>query len=302
MKLPEQKTLKHCFATAAFGQTYRRLAKLLAADLEQYALSFPLVIVTDSPKDFQNHPNVIVFKHWQRGVQAYHERRFAINYALHYSDTVIYFDADVRLCGPFPTDLTFLPGLTARASCDLSKHLTKHPLSQRKQEIVDKMAEKVGLSLTNPDLKFINEFLFVIKADQGREQDFLRLWGELAIYADTLGLHKHPTYAMTLAAVKTNFPVFRSEMEGLDFFDDRNEKYNIKRGKSQPEDKKTYFQAQYEIEQQERTLLRRIQKKILNPLKTRYHLTRVQQTYLLDSSKLVNYPSLSAQISSVKLR
>lgn len=276
--------------TAAFGWTYRSLAKLLATDLEKYAPSYPLVILTDRTEDFQDHPNVITFKHWCRGVQAYHERRFAINYALNYSDTVIYLDADVRICSPMPTELEVLPGLTAPSSCSLAKHMQKHLHSQRKKEIIEKMAAKVGMTLESPDLKFINEFLFVIKADQGKELEFLKVWGELAIYADTLGLHKHPTYAMALAAVKTHFPVFQNDMEGLDFFDDRVEKYKIKKGQSQPDAKLQYFQAQQEVEQKERTLLKRVQKKVLKPLITNYHFIRVKLTSAINLSRLINYP------------
>ncbi len=293
MKFSERDQLKYCFATAAFGRSYRSLAKLLAMDLAQYAPSFPLVIITDQPKDFQEHPNVIIFKHWCRGVQAYHERRFAINYALNYSDTVIYFDADVRICSPVPTDLAFSPGLTARSSCRLSKHLQNHLHSPRKKEIIVKMAGKVGISLDDPALKFINEFLFVIKADHGRELEFLRVWGELAIYADTLGLHKNPTHAMTLAAVKTNFPILRSDMEGLDFFDDRVEQYKIKKGISQPESKAEYFRAQQDVEQKKRTLLERVQKKVLKPLITNYHFIRVKSTSAINLARLIDYPSLA---------
>ena len=285
----------YCFCTAAFGNQYRTLAKLLATDLEKFATSLPLVIFTDQPQDFKNYSNVIAVRHWCRGVKPYHERRFAIHYALSYSDTVICLDADVRICAPLPDKLEFLPGLTARSCGSMAKHLKKFNQkglsikAQRKKQIIEKMASQVGVDLNSPSLKFINEFLFVIKADKGKELEFLHLWGKLAIYADTLGLHNNPTYAMALAAVKTNFPVFRSEMTGVDFFDDRIEKERIRKGQSDPNAKAEYFRAQYEVEQKERTLLKRSMSKVYQPLTVFYNLTRVRLTAAINPSKLIDY-------------
>ncbi|MDJ0692633.1 MAG: hypothetical protein QNJ41_29650 [Xenococcaceae cyanobacterium MO_188.B32] len=267
----------------------------MATDLEKFATSFPLVIFTDKPQDFQNYPNVIAVKHWCRGVKAYHERRFAIQYGLSYSDTVIYLDADIRICAPIPERLEFLPGLTARSCTSMAKHLKKFARkgsnikAQRKKEIIEKMASKAGVDLDSPELKFINEFLFVIKADRGRELEFLHMWGKLAIYADTLGLHNNPTYAMALAAVKTNFPVFRSKMSGVDFFDDQIEKERICQGQSDFNAKAEYFRAQYEVEQKERRLLKRLMRKVYRPLTVFYNLTRVRLTAAFNPSMLTDY-------------
>ena len=289
----------YCFCTVAFGAQYRTLAKLLATDLKKFATSLPLVIFTDRPQDFESYSNVIAVKHWCRGVKPYHERRFAIQYALSYSDTVIYLDADVRICAPIPDRLEFLPGLTARSCTSMKKHMKKHlkkfnqkglsTKTQHKKEIVKKMASKVGVDLDSPNLKFINEFLFVIKADQGKELEFLSVWGQLAIYADLLGLHNNPTYAMALAAVKTNFSVFRSEMNGINFFDDRIEKERIRRGQSDPNAKAEYFRAQDEVEQKEHKLLKFLVKKVYQPLTVFYNLTRVRLTAAFNPSKLTDY-------------
>ena len=140
----------YCFCTAAFGAQYRTLAKLLATDLEKFATSLPLVIFTDQPQDFKNYSNVIAIKHWCRGVKPYHERRFAIQYALSYSDTVICLDADVRICAPLPDKLEFLPGLTARSCGSMAKHLKKFNQkglsikAQRKKQIIEKNGESSG--------------------------------------------------------------------------------------------------------------------------------------------------------------
>ncbi|AFZ34772.1 hypothetical protein Sta7437_1202 [Stanieria cyanosphaera PCC 7437] len=295
MNILKPKPNNYCFCTAAFGEQYRNLAKLLATDLNKFAQSFPLVIFTDRPQEFQNYSNVIAVKHWCRGVKTYHERRFAIQYALSYSDTVIYLDADVRICDFIPDQLEFLSGLTARSCSSMAKHLKKYDKKdlntkfQRKKETIEKMANQVNVNLDSPDLKFINEFLFVIKADQGKELDFLHWWGKLAIYADTLGLHNNPTYAMSLAAVKTNFSVFHSEMIGLNFFDDRIEKERIKSGTSNPNAKAEYFRAQYEIEQKKNKLLKRLMGKIYQPLNVFYNFIRVRITTIINPSKLIDY-------------
>ena len=285
----------YCFCTVAFGAQYRTLAQLLATDLQKFATSLPLVIFTDRPQDFESYSNVVAVKHWCRGVKPYHERRFAIQYALSYSDTVICLDADVRICAPIPDRLEFLPGLTARSCTSMKKHLKKFDQkglstkTQHKKEIVKKMASKVDVDLDSPNLKFINEFLFVIKADREKELEFLRVWGQLAIYADLLGLHNNPTYAMALAAVKTNFSVFRSKMNGINFFDDRIEKERIRRDQSDLNAKAEYFRAQDEVEKKEHELLGFLRKKVYQPLTVFFNLTRVRLTAAINLSKLTDY-------------
>lgn len=300
-----------CFCTSAFGKEYILLAKLLAQDIYQFAPGHLFIIFTDQPKYFHDHPNVIAIKHWCRGVKPYHERRFVIQYALSLSSTVMYLDADVRICSPLPQDFNFHPGLTARSCGDMQKHLQKYfypssptPESQRKKYIIESMANKVGIDIFSPSLKFINEFLFVIKADEGRELEFLRLWGELAIYADNLGLHNNPTYAMALAAVKSNFAIYHSEMDGLNFFDDRIEKIRISKGMSTLEDNgKKYFQEQYQIESQQRNSLQKIWRFVSRKLSFWYNLLRVRLMVIAFPSILLDYPSnyTSQQVGEDKL-
>lgn len=285
-----------CFCTAAFGNEYTRLAKLLADDLNQFAPGYPFVVFTDRPELLQDHPNVIAIKHWCRGVQPYHERRFAIQYALSLAPSAMYFDADVRVCAPITHSLKFEPGLAARSCGGLQKHMQRRfkkssPKDQRKLHIVQQMAQRVNIDLDSPNLKFINEFLFVVTADQGRELDFLRLWGELAIYADTLGMYQHPTYAMALAANKCGFPVFHNEMEGLNFFDDRIEAVKISKGQAAPNEKSEYFKQQSKIEHK-KTRLQRLSKSLSRKALLVYNRLRVQTTFLVSPDLLVNYPQL----------
>lgn len=289
-----------CFCTAAFGEEYILLAKLLAEDIYKFAPGHFFVILTNKPIFFQNHPNVIAIKHWCRGVKPYHERRFAIQYALSLSSTVMYLDADVRICSPLPENLNFHPGLTARSCGDMRKHLQKYldtaflsPQLQRKKYIIESMGDKVGIDIYSSSLKFINEFLFVIKADEGRELEFLRLWGELAIYADTLGLHNNPTYAMALAAMKSGFSIYHSEMNGLNFFDDRIEKIRISKGISTlGEDSKKYFQQQSQIEHKQQNFIQKIWRLVRKNISFWYNFVRVRITSAVVPSLLLDYPKI----------
>lgn len=294
-----------CFCTSAFGEKYNFLAKLLARDLEQFASGYTFIIYTDRPYLFKDNLNVIAVKHVCRGVLPYHERRFAIRHALSISSSAMYLDADVRICATVPQTLDFLPGLTARSCGSMQKHLkersNKNPNSSELQHIkyvIEKMAHRIGVNLDSPELKFINEFLFVVSTDEGRELEFLDIWGELAIYADTLGMYKHPTYAIALAAIKTNFPIYHSEMNGLDFFDDRIEKVRIRKGLSTPEAKAHYFNQQNSIERVERNFLQRFLRLAIAKSTLLYNRTRVQLTFKIFPSALVNYPELNFNRSS----
>lgn len=284
-----------CFCTTALGRTYAQLARLLAQDLLRFAPSSPLIVLTDHPALLGDCPNALVMVHRRRGVQPYHERRFAIRRGLALASTVIYLDADVRICAPVPTDLSFQPGLTARSCGSLRRHLQEQfdrpalsPQRRHKQQVIEKLANRAGVCLEHPQLKFINEFLFAITADDGRELEFLRRWGELAIYADTQGLHRHPTYAMALAAHSSGFPIHHSPMQGLDFFDDRIEQFRIRQGQSTPDAKAQYFQQQRSIERPAASRLGQLQRRLAGGLSYGYHRLRVQWLAAVQPSRLID--------------
>lgn len=286
-----------CFCTSASGEKYNLMAKLLAQDLNKFASGYPFLIYTDQPSLFQDSPNVYAVKHRCRGVLPYHERRFAIWHALSISPSVMYLDADVRICAPVPKTLDFLPGLTARSCGSMQKHLEgmtkRNPNSsalQHKKYVFRRMTDRAGIDIDSPELKFINEFLFVVTKHEGRELAFLEHWGELAIYADTLGMHKHPTYAMALAAIKSGFPIYHSEMDGLDFFDDRIETVRITKGQSNPESKAHYFDQQHGIEKVDRNPFRRFSRVVIRKTQLLYNRIRVQLAFKLFPASLIRYP------------
>ncbi|VEP18229.1 conserved hypothetical protein [Hyella patelloides LEGE 07179] len=289
-----------CFCTSAFGEKYNLMAKLLAQDLQQFAPGCNFIIYTDRPHIFNDNSNVRAVKHSCRGVMPYHERRFAIWDALSVSSSVMYLDADVRICAPVPQNLKFLPGLTARSCGSLQKHIQRRfnqksqsNKSFKKRYIIEKMAHRISIDLDSPELKFINEFLFAINKDRGRELEFLKIWGDLAIYADTLGMHKHPTYAMTLAAAKSNFPIHHSRMTGLDFFDDRIEKTRISKNQSTSQAKSEYFNQQKNIEKKKKNIFQNYSDLIIRNSSCLYNRARVQLTSKTFPSTLVNYPELN---------
>ncbi|MEM8640447.1 MAG: hypothetical protein AAGG51_16760 [Cyanobacteria bacterium P01_G01_bin.54] len=283
------------------------MAKLLAQDLEKFAPGHLFIICTDIPALFKDSSNVLVIRHSCRGVLPLHERRFAIFHALETAFSVMYIDSDVRICAPVPETLNFQPGLTARSCGNLQKHMkiqfekaSKSPIPSklhreklsklhRKKYVVNKMSQRAGIDITHPDLKFINEFLFVVTKDEGRELEFLNNWGDLAIYADTLGLHGNPTYAMALAANKSNFSIHRSKMIGLDFFDDRVERIRISKGQSSQDSKAEYFRQQESIEQEKEGSLNMVKRSTLRNSRLLYNRIRVRLMFKLCPSKLIDY-------------
>ncbi|MGF1675378.1 MAG: hypothetical protein ACFCUV_17095 [Rivularia sp. (in: cyanobacteria)] len=282
----EQK--EFCICTYVAGNTYRSLAKNLIGDLAKYSPEIPLIIFTDKPQDFQKYSNVLVFGHKRKGVLYYHERRFAIQKALSMFKSCMYIDSDVRICAPIP-QRDWLPGITARSCTSMIKHFkerinkTNPPsvTAVKKFELFQKMAKKLDVDLETEKVTWINEFLFVVTRDSGKEEEFLKNWGKIALYAEVNGLHKHPAYAMGLATTKANFAVRHDVMEGVDFFDDRVEKIRISKGQASLKDKLEYFEAQNQIENPRHSVFKKIIKKLNKAVEYKYHLIRLKTTAML---------------------
>jgi metal-dependent HD superfamily phosphatase/phosphodiesterase len=99
---------------------------------------------------------------------------------------------------------------------------------------------------------------------------------------------------MALAAVKSGFPIHRSEMDGLDFFDDRIEKIRISKGQSTPEARAQYFSQQSGIEQVEQNLFQRLSGSVAMRSSFLYNRIRVQLASKMFPSTLVDYPKLNS--------
>ena len=277
-----------CICTYVAGKTYRTLAKNLIGDLAKYAPEIPFIIYTDKPEEFKKYNNVLVFGHKRQGVLYYHERRFAIQKALSIFKSCMYIDSDVRICAPIP-QREWLPGITARSCTGMIKHFQERinkndsPSAKllKKFEFFKKMAKKMDVDIDTEEVTWINEFLFVVTRDFGREEEFLKNWEKISLYAEVNGLHKHPAYAMGLAATKANLAVRHDVMEGVDFFDDRIEKIRISKGEASPKDKLEYFKTQNEIENPRHFILKKIVKKLNKSVEYLYHSVRLKVTAIL---------------------
>jgi hypothetical protein len=242
---------KVCFGTLAFGQNYRALAGLLAADLAQYAPGIPLIILTDRPQDFRGMANLIIFPHRQR-LFCDNDKVFLIKQALSTFNTCICIDADMRVLAPIPADLQWLPGITARSGDRLVKHhqriITKtnppRPNKVKDWEMTKRIADKLGLNAEDEAVKFIHEFLFVVTRNSGVENEFLDYFEKIAYFLEINGTQPGAGTAMGLAAAKAGLPVKWDEMEKIVFFDDRIERVRISKGQVDPQEKQIYFEQQ----------------------------------------------------------
>lgn len=259
-----------CFCTFTSGATYRALTKLLARDLEKYAPEISFIILTDKPDDFSQHKNVCAFEHKRQAISYHHERRFAIAKSLEKFHSCMYLDADLRICAPVPQNMNWLPGITARSCTYMINHIKEQidkkdpprPQALDDFKFYKKMARKVGLDIETDRVMYLNEFLFVVTRDDGKELEFLKYWDKLAIYSALNGHFEDPGFPIGMAAKKAGLELRLDRMDGLDFFDDRVEKIRISKGQSDLASKKEYFDAQYRIENSQRPFLQKMIGKI----------------------------------------
>ena len=86
--------MPNIFCTLAIGENYAGLAAFLVADLETYGIS--TVVLTDTPKYFQNFPHAKVIEHRPKTF-SYHDKRLALQEALKLGDTAVFVDADTAI-------------------------------------------------------------------------------------------------------------------------------------------------------------------------------------------------------------
>jgi hypothetical protein len=282
---------KFCFCSLAIRKPYRDLALELAKDLERHAPGTCLVILTDQPKAFSHQKNVLAFYHRQQGIGCYHDKRFAIAKGLTLFDTCIFIDADMRVLEPLPQEMswTTAPGLTARSCHPMSKHYapiqagTASPKLIKEFQVTQAAAQKLGLSLEDPEVKFVYEFLLCITKDSGKETEFLEWWERLARYFELMGIYDGEGNAIGLAAAKAGMTARWGEMNGIDFFMDRTERTRIRNGQSDPEKMATYFETQNLLKYPRRSLPEKIVVKLMQKIGEFYRLVRLQ---FFASSKL----------------
>lgn len=193
-----------CFCTLAFGKKYRDLAKQLATDLALYSLGTTLVVCTDQPKDFQNLANVLAFKQGREGVDyCYNDKRFALKKALEHFRVAIFVDADTRITGKVP-EKVWPPGMTCEGFVPILEHPPNQSVPGRKQTI-QRLAEKLNLSLAQ--VSFVQESLFVIARDEGKEKAFIQAWGRIGRYFEIQNVKTKDGNPIGLAAAQVGWRI-----------------------------------------------------------------------------------------------
>ncbi|NEO99037.1 MAG: hypothetical protein F6K58_10225 [Symploca sp. SIO2E9] len=265
-----------CFCTLALGGKYRSLATLLARDLEKYSPKTPLVILTDKPEEFNIYPNVLAFWHQQSSVGTYHDKRFVIAKAISLFNACIFVDSNVRILDQVPDGLEWPPGITAKTGCSI---LTQNRKRDKFLNLVKKIATKLDLNLE--DVKFVNEFMFVVTRDSGIEDDFIKQWGMIANYFELNGVYHGEGNAIGLAAAKVGFSVRFDSLKEISFFKDRIETMRIKRGQADQSEKLVFFEKQKQIEYPRQHFLQKLLSKLDKYRRRYYHLWRLRIVSLI---------------------
>jgi|GEM_PF-443741 len=241
-----------CFCTLAVGSKYRKLAVLLAQDIDKYSSGTSLIIATDKPEDFSDYPQVLAFKYKMQGVKYYHDKRFAIAKALSLFNACIFLDCDMRIVEEVPKEMAWLlePGISARTCRTMAKKFAnvadqKTPESLIQEFILSKkVAQAWHLAAGWLNILFVHEYLFSVTQGSGEEiKEFLRLWDNLANYYETNDCHGGEGNAISLAATKAGIPIRWSNMPGISFFNNKIEMIRIQKGESSMEEKSEYFKA-----------------------------------------------------------
>ncbi|HEY9651561.1 MAG TPA: hypothetical protein V6C95_12910 [Coleofasciculaceae cyanobacterium] len=199
------------FCTLALRPKYRLLAKQLAQDLETYSPGTVLVIGTDEPQDFEACSNVWAFQLHQRGIfHCYHDKRFVIQEALLKCRSAIMIDADTRIAQEVPSHIQWSPGITGRNQ-NIREHITKY--TPERLEIIEKVANKLSVQLD--DARWIGESLFVVSQDNGKEIEFINIWGKIGDYLELKGIHAGSGNAIGLAAAKVGWTIHEDQWQTL---------------------------------------------------------------------------------------
>ncbi|HLO51746.1 MAG TPA: hypothetical protein VK211_25260 [Kamptonema sp.] len=202
-----------CFCTLAFGKKYRELAKQLAADLETHSVGTMLVICTDNPKEFQNCANVFAFKKSREGVDyCYNDKRFALKKALELFRVTIFVDADTRITGKVP-EREWISGITCEGFIPILEHPPNQSLPGRK-EVIYKLAKKLGLSLEQ--VSFVQESLFVIARDNGKEIQFIEEWGKIGRFFEVQKVKTKDGNPIGLATTRVGWNIRSDGWQELD--------------------------------------------------------------------------------------
>lgn len=269
-----------CFCTLAVGKRYRTHARMLAKDIQEQAPNVSFVVLTDRPADFVEYTHVIPIKHRLQSIKGYHDKRFIIEKSLGLFDTCIYLDSDVRILGSVPTEMEWLPGITARTGCNILKHNLE---SKERQAlpVIEKVAQKLDISLEKT--QWFHEFMFTVKKQAGAETDFLKLWQTISYFFEMQGLYAGEGSVMGLAAAKAGLIVRFDSEDRFPFFKDNIEQVRIKSEQSDLKNKHIYFEIHREIEYPKHPIWRKSIDKLTKKAIFLYRLLRLRYFAKKDS-------------------
>jgi hypothetical protein len=216
-----------CLCTLAIHAPYRRRARLLCAD----APSLPWTVLTDDPGDFADLP-VRAIRHAPtgpmatdyidrnpptgggRGAAAYHDKRFALLFALRDFDTAIFVDADSRI-GSLPPLSAFPPGLAVLPVVrkSVSEHLETCG-SWRMPAFVELARHLTGDADILDRARWCHETCMAVTRDT-RESAFFAAWGRAAEFLQARGVYSGEGGVVGLAAACAGWTVDYEALSGF---------------------------------------------------------------------------------------
>lgn len=272
---------EYCFCTLAVGKRYRTHARILAKDIQEQAPLVSFVVLTDEPADFEDYSHVIAIKHRLQSVKGYHDKRFVIEKSLERFDTCVFLDSDMRIIGPVPKKLEWLPGITARTGCNILKHNTETKLRPGFAPI-EQVAEKLDINLQ--ETTWFHEFMFVVKKQAGAEQVFLKFWQDISYVFEMQRIYDGEGNVMGLAAAKAGLAVRIDSEDRFPFFKDNIERVRVKMGQSDLKEKQIYFDKHKQIEYPKRVIIRKIIDKITQKAVFFYRFLRLKYIFKRNSA------------------
>lgn len=264
---------KFCFCTLAVGDRYRTHALMLAKDIQQHSPATALCVLTDQPEYFKEFPHVLAFKHRLQSVKGYHDKRFVLKKALSLFESCMFLDSDVRIISGVVEEMNWLPGITARAGCDLLHHMAN--INNTKEiQVIEEVAQKLNIDLQ--EVQWLHEFMFAMRGQAGLEEKFFQLWQTISYLFEIRGIYHGEGYAMGLAAAKLGMTIRFEREDKFPFFKDNIERVRIKKGQSNPQEKQIYFEIHENIEYPKRPNFKKITDKLIKETVFFYRLLRLR--------------------------
>ncbi len=262
-----------CFCTLAVGDRYRAHAEVLAQDIQHHMPSKTLCILTDRPEQFARFPHVLAFKHHLQSVKGYHDKRFVLKKSLSLFESCMFLDSDIRVLGSVVEELKWSPGITARAGTNLVNHM-KIITNQKELKVIKEAAQKLNIDIQQ--VQWLHEFMFVMKKQNGLEEDFFELWQTISYFFEVQGIYHGECYAMGLAAARIGMRLDFFREDKFLFFKDNIERTRIKNGQSDLQDKQIYFDSHREIEYPKYSIWKKLKNKLSKQLVFYYRLLRLR--------------------------